>query len=59
MPPFIQIDWGDLCSGAEEVNVETTVEEGVDWGISLESGKEVMHDIYEISLEQHKFLQWQ
>lgn len=40
--PFIQIDWGDLCSGAEEVNSGTTVEEGVDWGITPESGKEVM-----------------
>lgn len=43
MLPFIQIDWGDLCSSVEEVNLETTVEEGVNWGITLESGKEVMH----------------
>lgn len=41
MLPFIQIDWGDMCSGAEEVNIESTVEEEVDWGISVESGKEV------------------
>lgn len=36
------IDWGDLSSGAgaEEVNSGITVEDGVDWGISLESGKE-------------------
>ncbi|XP_053496329.1 CDK5 regulatory subunit-associated protein 3 [Ictalurus furcatus] len=34
------IDWGDLCSNAEEVNFGTKVEEGVDWGITLESGKE-------------------
>ncbi|XP_072523233.1 CDK5 regulatory subunit-associated protein 3 [Salminus brasiliensis] len=36
------IDWGDLSSGAgaEEVNFGITVEDGVDWGISLESGKE-------------------
>lgn len=43
MLPFIQIDWGDLCSGVEEVSFETTGEEGVDWGVTLESGKEVMH----------------
>uniref|UniRef100_W5KTC0 CDK5 regulatory subunit associated protein 3 n=1 Tax=Astyanax mexicanus TaxID=7994 RepID=W5KTC0_ASTMX len=36
------IDWGNLSSGAgaEEVNFGITVEDGVDWGISLESGKE-------------------
>ncbi|XP_047673710.1 CDK5 regulatory subunit-associated protein 3 [Tachysurus fulvidraco] len=34
------IDWGNLCSDAEEVNIGSTVEEEVDWGISLESGKE-------------------
>ncbi|XP_060795882.1 CDK5 regulatory subunit-associated protein 3 [Neoarius graeffei] len=38
------IDWGDLCSGAEEVNFGTTVEEGVDWGIVPESGKEETGD---------------
>ncbi|KAI5103298.1 CDK5 regulatory subunit-associated protein 3, partial [Silurus meridionalis] len=38
------IDWGDLCGGAEEVNIGTTVEEGVDWGITLESGKEETDD---------------
>lgn len=43
MLSFKQIDWGDLCSNAEEVNFGTKVEEGVDWGITLESGKEVMH----------------
>lgn len=37
--PFMQIDWGDLCSSVEEVNFGTTVEQGMDW----ESGKEVMH----------------
>ncbi|KAL7869222.1 hypothetical protein AOLI_G00132100 [Acnodon oligacanthus] len=36
------IDWGDLSSGAgaEEVNFGITVEDSVDWGIALESGKE-------------------
>lgn len=36
------IDWGDINSGAgtEEVNFGITVEDGVDWGISLESGTE-------------------
>ncbi|XP_051968735.1 CDK5 regulatory subunit-associated protein 3-like [Xyrauchen texanus] len=36
------IDWGNLGSGAgtEEVNVGISVEDGVDWGISLESGPE-------------------
>ncbi|XP_060714568.1 CDK5 regulatory subunit-associated protein 3 [Tachysurus vachellii] len=34
------IDWGNLGSDAEEVNIGSTVEEEVDWGISLESGKE-------------------
>ncbi|MCI4384300.1 hypothetical protein PGIGA_G00037220 [Pangasianodon gigas] len=38
------IDWGNLCSGAEEVNFGTTAEEGVDWGITLESGKEETGD---------------
>uniref|UniRef100_A0AAR2KZB1 CDK5 regulatory subunit associated protein 3 n=1 Tax=Pygocentrus nattereri TaxID=42514 RepID=A0AAR2KZB1_PYGNA len=37
------IDWGDLSIGvgAEEVNFGITVEDSVDWGITLESGKEV------------------
>lgn len=36
------IDWGDLGAGMEssDVNFGITVEEGVDWGISLESGTE-------------------
>lgn len=38
------IDWGDLGSGAgtgsEEVNFGISVEDGVDWGIGLESGTE-------------------
>ncbi|XP_076855332.1 CDK5 regulatory subunit-associated protein 3 [Brachyhypopomus gauderio] len=36
------IDWGDLSGGAstEEVGSGITVEDGVDWGITLESGKE-------------------
>ncbi|XP_077056827.1 CDK5 regulatory subunit-associated protein 3 isoform X1 [Siphateles boraxobius] len=36
------IDWGDLGGGAgtEEVNFGIAVEDGVDWGISLESGTE-------------------
>ncbi|KAM4623686.1 CDK5 regulatory subunit-associated protein 3 [Polymixia lowei] len=36
------IDWGDLGSGTEtqEVNFGITVEDGVDWGISLEPGSE-------------------
>ncbi|MCJ8738544.1 hypothetical protein PDJAM_G00037010 [Pangasius djambal] len=38
------IDWGDLCSSAEEVNFGTTAEEGVDWGITLGSGKEETGD---------------
>ncbi|KAG7325099.1 hypothetical protein KOW79_011415 [Hemibagrus wyckioides] len=38
------IDWGDMCSGAEEVNIGSTVEEEVDWGISVESGKEETGD---------------
>lgn len=40
-----QIDWGDIGSGAatEEVNFGITVEDAVDWGISLESGAEVKH----------------
>lgn len=39
----MQIDWGDLGGGAgtEEVNFGISVEDGVDWGISLESGTEV------------------
>ncbi|XP_062859140.1 CDK5 regulatory subunit-associated protein 3 isoform X2 [Trichomycterus rosablanca] len=37
------IDWGDLSGGAEG-NIGTTVEEGVDWGITLESGKEATSD---------------
>lgn len=41
MLSFIQIDWGDLCSSVEKVNFGTTVEEGVDWGITLDSGKKV------------------
>ncbi|XP_043108993.1 CDK5 regulatory subunit-associated protein 3 [Puntigrus tetrazona] len=32
------IDWGDL--GSKEVNFGISVEDGVDWGISLESGTE-------------------
>ncbi|XP_057214613.1 CDK5 regulatory subunit-associated protein 3 isoform X2 [Triplophysa rosa] len=34
------IDWGNIGSGAatEDVNFGITVEDGVDWGISLESG---------------------
>ncbi|XP_067285750.1 CDK5 regulatory subunit-associated protein 3 isoform X2 [Pseudorasbora parva] len=34
------IDWGDLGGGAatEEVNFGISVEDGVDWGISLDSG---------------------
>ncbi|KAK3559656.1 hypothetical protein QTP86_013613 [Hemibagrus guttatus] len=38
------IDWGNLCSGAEEVNIGSTVEGEVDWGISVESGKEETGD---------------
>ncbi|KAF5906349.1 CDK5 regulatory subunit-associated protein 3, partial [Clarias magur] len=38
------IDWGDLCSGVEEVSFGTTGEEGVDWGVTLESGKEETDD---------------
>ncbi|KAL1264495.1 hypothetical protein QQF64_004850 [Cirrhinus molitorella] len=36
------IDWGDLGGGAatEEVNFGISVEDGVDWGISLEPGTE-------------------
>ncbi|XP_066521717.1 CDK5 regulatory subunit-associated protein 3 [Hoplias malabaricus] len=36
------IDWGNLSSGtgAEEVNFGITVEDKVDWGITLESGKD-------------------
>ncbi|XP_067225574.1 CDK5 regulatory subunit-associated protein 3 isoform X2 [Chanodichthys erythropterus] len=36
------IDWGDLGGGAgtEEVNFGISVEDGVDWGVSLESGNE-------------------
>ncbi|XP_051770786.1 CDK5 regulatory subunit-associated protein 3 isoform X2 [Ctenopharyngodon idella] len=36
------IDWGDLGGGAgtEEVNFGISVEDGVDWGVSLESGTE-------------------
>lgn len=41
----MQIDWGDLGSGAgtgsEEVNFGISVEDGEGWGISLESGTEV------------------
>ncbi|KAM3859624.1 CDK5 regulatory subunit-associated protein 3 [Diretmus argenteus] len=36
------IDWGDFSSGTEtqQVNFGITVEDGVDWGISLEPGAE-------------------
>ncbi|XP_048026203.1 CDK5 regulatory subunit-associated protein 3 isoform X2 [Megalobrama amblycephala] len=36
------IDWGDLggSAGTEEVNFGISVEDGVDWGVSLESGNE-------------------
>lgn len=40
---FVQIDWGDLNGGAgtEEISFGISVEDGVDWGISLEPGTEV------------------
>ncbi len=40
---FVQIDWGDLGGGAgtEKVDFGISVEGGVDWGISLESGTKV------------------
>lgn len=39
----MQIDWGNLGGGAgtEKVDLGISVEGGVDWGISLESGTEV------------------
>lgn len=42
-PLSLKIDWGDIGSGTatEEVNFGIAVEDGVDWGISLESGTEV------------------
>lgn len=44
---FIKIDWGDICSSVEEVNVGTKAEE-VDWGITLDSGKKVIHKQYSV-----------
>lgn len=46
-----------MCSGAEEVNIESTVEEEVDWGISVESGKEVTQS-HSISLTHLHVTVW-
>lgn len=42
---FKQIDWGSFGSSADTqgVNSVITVEDGIDWGISLEPSSEVRH----------------